>query len=653
MRATPLTWYLRRLRAMPPAEIAGRAWRWLRAPLVRRAIRAERLPAALEHILARAHLNMGGISPHLHEGSLAEPYLEQLLNDADNVLAHRVILFDDMFDLGERVDWYRDYAHRVTCPRVEARRLNCRAAHCGGMLHLWWLNRQQHLMPAAIAHFVTGRAAYAQEVARQLEEWLVACPYPLGPAWMTGIEAGVRLLTWSWLFRFLFAKGRPAAFSDPLLLSWCVSIRQHVAFITQHWSKYSSANNHLVAEAAGVLAAVTTLPALFPDTHLAAQCRRILTRAVAQQVSPDGVSREQSVSYHAFVMELLLNACLCDDATRAALSQPLSVMTNFLDALLDEQGNAPDFGDADHAVATGILPRAPAYYAHVLSAARGVITRDTHNASAKISHPCFWYTGSTAPVTHAGLSADCSGGGYVVWRSPAAVPVPLLLCMDVGPLGLGSLAAHGHADGLSFTLHANGEPVLIDPGTFAYHTEPLWRDYFRGTRAHNTLCLDRANQAVIAGPFLWGKRYAIQMLHLILDAEQCDISARLDGYRVPKRPRSHQRRIQWLAAAAKFIITDLLVGADACDVELLFHVHPDRAVTQTASNRVSISGNGYALDLILPSRLSTRIARGETDPPLGWHSPVVGRKTPCATIVAAGSIPAGDPLITEIVVRPQ
>jgi uncharacterized heparinase superfamily protein len=78
--------------------------------------------------------------------------------------------------------------------------------------------------------------------------------------------------------------------------------------------------------------------------------------------------------------------------------------------------------------------------------------------------------------------------------------------LDAGPLGLGSLAAHGHADALSLWASLDGKPLLIDAGTYAYHEDPAWRDHFRSTPAHNTLTLDGKNQSEIHGPFLWGRK---------------------------------------------------------------------------------------------------------------------------------------------------
>ena len=77
---------------------------------------------------------------------------------------------------------------------------------------------------------------------------------------------------------------------------------------------------------------------------------------------------------------------------------------------------------------------------------------------------------------------------------------------DAGPLGLGSLAAHGHADALAIWASLDGKPLLIDAGTYAYHEDPAWRDHFRSTPAHNTLTLDGRNQSEIQGAFLWGRK---------------------------------------------------------------------------------------------------------------------------------------------------
>ena len=82
-------------------------------------------------------------------------------------------------------------------------------------------------------------------------------------------------------------------------------------------------------------------------------------------------------------------------------------------------------------------------------------------------------------------------------------PDEVRLLVDAGPLGYLSIAAHGHADALSLMLSIGDREILIDPGTYAYHTDPAWRRYFRSTLAHNTVGIDELDQSVQAGNFMW------------------------------------------------------------------------------------------------------------------------------------------------------
>src|ERR1700731_4936296 len=100
-----------------------------------------------------------------------------------------------------------------------------------------------------------------------------------------------------------------------------------------------------------------------------------------------------------------------------------------------------------------------------------------------------------------GLRSFEEGGYSVVRETRAGRRVRFVL--DHGPLGYLSIAAHGHADANAVTLSLDDRPILVDPGTYLYHSCGKWRDWFRGTRAHNTLNVQGADQSIISGPFNW------------------------------------------------------------------------------------------------------------------------------------------------------
>lgn len=118
-------------------------------------------------------------------------------------------------------------------------------------------------------------------------------------------------------------------------------------------------------------------------------------------------------------------------------------------------------------------------------------------------------------------------GGYTLWRSKNN---KVLIGIDHADLGFGSLAAHGHADALSFQMFIEGVPVFVDPGTYNYHVPKKTRDEFRATKNHNTVCVNDQNQAEILGPFLWGKRYKINNVEFDNECEKkCIMTAELQN----------------------------------------------------------------------------------------------------------------------------
>src|SRR4029077_15759000 len=81
-------------------------------------------------------------------------------------------------------------------------------------------------------------------------------------------------------------------------------------------------------------------------------------------------------------------------------------------------------------------------------------------------------------------------GGYYILGCDFETENEIRLTADAGALGYQSIAAHGHADALAFTLSVGGREFLVDPGTYAYHTQESRREYFPRTVAHKTVRID-------------------------------------------------------------------------------------------------------------------------------------------------------------------
>jgi uncharacterized heparinase superfamily protein len=193
---------------------------------------------------------------------------------------------------------------------------------------------------------------------------------------------------------------------------------------------------------------------------------------------------------------------------------------------------------------------------------------------------------------------------------------------DAAPLGYLSIAAHGHADALSFILNIDGHQVFIDSGTYTYHTEPEWRRYFIGTLAHNTVRINRKSQAIAGGPTLWVRHYETSILELESGKNIDRVKASHNGYL--DENAQHLREIIFDRLKNEFQILDTIVvrGKRKVQIEIPFHIHPDMKLTNPMSNLYMISNNNLRkTEFFIDEKLDPVIIKGQTDPQiLGWYS---------------------------------
>jgi hypothetical protein len=211
---------------------------------------------------------------------------------------------------------------------------------------------------------------------------------------------------------------------------------------------------------------------------------------------------------------------------------------------------------------------------------------------------------------------------------------PVAMLIDCGALGYLSIAAHGHADSLNFNLCSGDRPLFVDPGTYLYQCGGPWRDYFRSTRAHNTITVDKLDQSQPAGTYLWTTK-AKSTLEFWATDEKIDVFiGSHDGYRRLRDPVRHRRGILYIKPGA-FLIIDQIQAKSDHHYEQLFHVHPDMSTKQLSESTWLFEGRDVSCSLILWPVDGHRIESftGSEDPILGWYSPSFGVKHPSTSVV--------------------
>ncbi|MEJ0024604.1 MAG: alginate lyase family protein [Rhizomicrobium sp.] len=649
-----LGWYIRRLGRMSPAEVASRARDTaLKAAWSRQWVRPgepDRLP---EPVTRQAFPHPLGAVADIDPAAKTA-----LIAAAEGLLQGRWQAFAIARDDFRSPDWFLDPATQIRAPdALFAFKYPHRdPARVGNLKYVWEASRHQHLTVLAAAYFLTKDDRFAQRVASDLKDWWRRNPFLSGPHWLSGIELGLRLIAWVWCRRLLDGWPDAAALfeANP---DFQIQLYRHQQYLHAFRSGHSSANNHVLAEAAGQLAAACAFPLFDRSETWRRTSAALLEREFALQTFPSGLNRELATEYHGFVLDLGLVAALeCQAASHPLTDNFWLGLRNMMDALaaiVDAHNHPPRQGDADDGI--GLLVDAPDF---------------DHGSSllhtgTRIFGPAGWWptpgtkdarTGLMAALAHAPelaaprpnpLAALAQDAGMAILRTGSGSDEIWCRC-DSGPHGFLSTAAHAHADALSIELRAGGVEIFADAGTYCYHTDPPWRRYFRSTAAHNTIALAGKDQAAQSGPFMWSQHTVSRLLALdgLEGGNVAAWTAEHSGY----APLIHRRTVRLDRTARRLVIVDTISGGDAPGrLSFLLGPHVEcRLRENTALLDWMAEGGARHATVELPAQLHWRVARGAEDPIEGWYSESFGRKQPTFQLIGEGMFHGGADVTTMI-----
>jgi hypothetical protein len=675
-----LAWYARRAARMSPAEVA---WR-----IQDQVIRAAWSPRQVtRHQLARAMpppppggLTFTAVLPPDIAARVPAEAREAVLEAADRLLKGEWETLGVLRTDLERPDWFRDpVTGRRSHPDRYAFRVDHRSQEqTGNVKQVWEIARLQHLTLLAAAWALSHDDRYAQRVDEQLRSFWQENPFLSGIHWTSGIELGLRLISVAWIRRLLNDwPGVTALFEQNGL-----AVRQiewHQQYLARFRSRGSSANNHVIAEAAGQLVASCAFPWYPRSDRWRRASAQLLERELLRNTFPSGVNRELASDYHPFVAELGFLAAVEAEASGHPLSplvwQRLTAMADSAAALLDERMRPPRQGDSDEGRALLLDPPAANTWPPLLATADALVDRLSWwprtpagagsvmvGALAGARRPGALGRPGQRPsrFADAGLTLLRTSGENEIWCR-----------CDGGPHGYLGIAAHAHADALSVEVRYAGVDILADPGTYCYHGEREWRSYFRSTIAHNTVELGGRNQSSERGPFMWARHAQAREIEVIDDGDIARWTAEHDGYASLDPPASHRRSVLLDRASRSIdIIDEIGASGDSGDardsadtgdngvggvsghgVRLAFHLGPQVQAVLEGSCAIltwpEADGPGAAR-LELPAGLRWSLHRGQTSPILGWYSPGLGRRVPAFTLLGCGRCVPGAPLATRL-----
>jgi hypothetical protein len=655
-------------------------WKWNRLKLMTLGEVVWRVQQVLQKKVERVGLGLA-LSPPLPQNTrtvctfvrVTEDFDERddVCVNADDILAGCWQIFGlAKSPLGFPPQWNRDPKTGTVAPTSFGKGIDYRREEIvGDIKYLWEPSRHLELVTLALAWRTSGDTKYLIGAGQLLSSWFDQCPYPNGVHWTSSLELAVRLVNWSFAWQLIDGDDSALFHGEEgarLKARWLASIYQHCHFICGYFSRYSSANNHLFGEYMGLFMASVVWP-LWPESkHWQRIAHLGLEHEARAQNFDDGVNREQAIYYHHEVMDMML---LCERAGTAAkikfsdaYMRTLEQMAEFLHAIMDCAGNVPMIGDADDALMVRLAYR-PGWSPYKSLLASCAVLFQRHDFLKKAGHidsktqllfDASYIEAIARQVPAKAVDTPRTAfpiGGYYLLGTRFGTPDEVRAVIDCGPLGFLAIAAHGHADALAMTLSVGGHQVLVDPGTFSYHTQKRWRNYFRSTSAHNTVEVDHTDQSEIGGNFMWlRKATATEFEHQVGNTIQSFVGEH-DGYKRLSDPVVHRREIRFDTAALVFEIIDTLTCATEHEISISWHFAEDCLINATGSELGISFGSGTAT--MKCDKLALQLLGGSDSPLGGWISRKFDEKAVTTTARWRGKINGKTAIRTYLHLHPN
>ena len=361
-------------------------------------------------------------------------------------------------------------------------------ARPGDVKWAWELGRHRHVVVLARAASLSDDPRFGAALEATLWHWMNQNPPERGVHWYSNLEIALRALAWCEVLALAGALLRDGT-REEMLRHLSHSGRHLVADLPYTLS--TMRNNHLLGDGLGLMA----LGRLFPqrDRSWGRIGRWLFASQLERHVHDDGSMIEDSLSYHRFVLEMLVRRVQLGGPVPAARDAMLGA-AQYLARLGALEGPLPQYGDWDEGRVLAVAPGDQS----VAGAVRLALAVGGEGAPEewRSEHDeCAWYVATGIPAGEDAAVTDGAvvGGGF----SRASVAETTVW------LKWGGDTSHQHADLSSVSVWHGGEWWVVDPGTGTYNGPLEVRNYFRTSLAHSVLRIEDTDQLEPHRAFRW------------------------------------------------------------------------------------------------------------------------------------------------------
>lgn len=418
--------------------------------------------------------------------------------------------------------WNTDFVHNHTYKNIQY--MSTPASENGSEVKVpWELGRMQQLPIVALAWLVTDGSGHLSTLRWIINNFNSTVKVGYGVQWVCSMEVAIRIFNIVTAYSMI-ANNLPA--NDPLHATVYKMACDHAKYLMNNLetSAHLFANNHYLADLLGIVSAASSFN-IPSRKRLLRFARRELEREIRRQITKDGMNYEMSIAYTRLDAEMFLySAIMLDRAGMPVSSYYKTVLlriSTFLKQTRMGETDSVQLGDNDSGRILILTPGSSRYYSYISELIDMYCTGKAEES--------VFNTELLAVLGEINAEKTATLEGIHLFSDTKVACVHKkeysLLFANTGANKY-ELNGHKHNDNLSFELYVKGRPIIVDPGTGCYTSDPDTHNALRSDTAHNTFYVAGKEFNHMRGVF----GLDMNLCHTDMIAEKDSIIAGHDAY---------------------------------------------------------------------------------------------------------------------------